>query len=170
MTRSRSAGLSPAALARRSESALARSEGVREYLVFRIGDDVMGLPLASVKEILKLAPITEVPRASAEIVGILSVRGRITTILDLRRVLHLPDAPVPRGARILLVEHGDEVLGLRVDSVTQVVRLLEKEIEPAGAIGGGLSEHVTGLGRPSNREGREENVIVLLDPVALLRS
>jgi purine-binding chemotaxis protein CheW len=169
MTRVRAPGLSPAALARRSESALARSEGVREYLVFRIGDDAMGLPLASVKEILKLAQITEVPRASPEIVGILSVRGRITTILDLRRVLHLPDAPVPRTARILLVEHGDEVLGLRVDSVTQVVRLLEKEIESAAVIGGGLSEHVTGIGRPS-REGLEENVIVLLDPVALLRS
>lgn len=170
MSRARTPGLSPAALARRSESALARSEGVREYLVFRVGDDVMGLPLASVKEILKLAPITEVPRASPEIVGILSVRGRITTILDLRRVLRLPDAPVPRSARILLVEQGEEVLGLRVDSVTQVVRLLEKEIEPAGVIGGGLSEHVTGIGRPGSREGREENVIVLLDPVALLRS
>ncbi len=142
------------------------SEAMHEYLAFEVCGDRMGLPLASVKEILKLAPITPVPRASREVLGILSVRGRITTVICLRTKLGLPPPEgASRSARILLVDRGLEVLGMRVDAVTEVLRLRSSEIEPADAIGAGLAEHVTSLGRPSSTG----EVIVLLDPVALLR-
>jgi chemotaxis signal transduction protein len=54
-----------------------------------------------------------------------------------------------------------------VDAVTEVLRLRTSEIEPAEVIGAGLAEHVTGLGRPGAASGAD--VVVLLDPVALLR-
>jgi purine-binding chemotaxis protein CheW len=158
-----------AALARVGEAALARAETQLEFLAFEVGGDRMGLPLGSVKEILKLAPITPVPRARPDVLGILSVRGRITTVLDLRRRLGLVEGPPSRSSRILLVDRGDEVVGLRVDAVTEVLRLRTSEIEPADAIGAGLAEHVTGLGRPRSPSGGEPEVVVLLDPVALLR-
>lgn len=161
----------PRSLARAAD-AIHRGEAVQEFLVFTVGADLMGLPLASVKEILKLAPLTEVPRARREVLGILSVRGRITTVLDLRRRLGVPEAPPTRSARILLVERGDEVIGLRVDAVTQVLRLRTSEVEPAEVIGAGLPEHVIGLGRPRptrERGDAEAEVVILLDPVALLR-
>ncbi|GAB4197606.1 MAG: hypothetical protein OHK0013_05960 [Sandaracinaceae bacterium] len=161
----------PAPLARASDASLARSEATHEYLVFEIGRDRMALPLASVKEILKLAPITPVPRAQHDVLGILSVRGRITTVLDLRRRLGLAEGAPSRSSRILLVDRQDEVVGLRVDAVTEVLRLRTSEIEPADLIGAGLSEHVAGLGRPrsASSDGGEAEVVVLLDPVALLR-
>lgn len=151
-------------------SALARvvrDEGaMRELLAFRIEDARMALPLGSVKEILKVAPITKVPRVPAQILGILSVRGRITTVVCLRATLGRPVLETsPRSARILLVDRGDEVVGLVVDAVTEVLRLGPAEIEPAEAVGAGLAEHVAGIGRPAGTT----DVVVLLDPVALLK-
>ncbi|MBN8615973.1 MAG: chemotaxis protein CheW [Deltaproteobacteria bacterium] len=149
------------------------TEATYEFLAFEVSGDRMGLPLGSVKEILKLAPITPVPRAPGEVLGILSVRGRITTVICLRTKLGMvPPRGASRSARILLVDRGHEILGLRVDAVTEVLRLRASEIEPADAIGAGLAEHVTGLGRPNSAGGNVVSggeVIVLLDPVALLR-
>lgn len=139
----------------------------REYLVFFVSEERLALPLGAVKEILKIAPLTPVPRARRDVLGILSVRGRITTVVCLRTRLGLAAQESSRSARILLVDRGDEVIGMRVDSVTEVLRLRPAEIEAADVIGAGLTEHVTGIGRPAG--GGPSDVVVLLDPIALLR-
>lgn len=166
----RSATLVPARpaplAAARERGALARVGEVREFLGFEVSGERYGLPLASVREILKTAPLTPVPRAPGDVLGILSVRGRITTVLCLRTRLGLPQTERPKSPRILLVDRGDEILGLHVDAVTAVVRLSPSEIEPAEAIGAGLTDHVMGIGRPHGAEG---DVVVLLEPRALLR-
>ncbi len=156
------ASASPASLA-----SLRASESTAEYLVFEVSGDRMALPLGAVKEILKLAPITPVPRAAPDVLGILSVRGRITTVICLRARLGLPPPETSaRSVRILLVDRGTEILGVRVDAVSEVLRLTPSEIEAADVIGAGLAEHVTGIGRPGGQQGE---VVVLLDPLALLR-
>jgi purine-binding chemotaxis protein CheW len=155
----------------RGERLRAVADEVREFLVFSVGDDLMGLPLASVREILKLVPVTDVPRAPADVLGILSVRGRITTVFDLRRRLRMAPATPTRHARILLIEAKDEIMGARVDAVHHVERLREDEIEPAGVVGGELPDHITGIGRPKRARDVDESgttVIVLLDPATLL--
>ncbi|MFN7697804.1 MAG: chemotaxis protein CheW [Deltaproteobacteria bacterium] len=164
-----SAGLAvSSALAPLGARAAVPGGALREYLAFEICGNRMALPLSAVKEILKSSPITPVPRASRQVLGILAVRGRITTVLCLRAKLGLP-APEAgsRSTRILLVDRGPEIVGLRVDAVIEVLRLRTSEIEPADAIGAGLAEHVTGLGRPDGALGGD--VVILLDPVALLR-
>ncbi|MFO0683552.1 MAG: chemotaxis protein CheW [Sandaracinus sp.] len=162
----------PARIAPRAERLRAVNEDVREFLVFSLGDELMGMPLASVREILKVVPVTQVPRAPAHVLGILSVRGRITTVLDLRRRLRMPPAPTTRHARILLVQTKDEIMGARVDAVHHVERLREDEIEPAAIAGGDLPDHVLGIGRPRRKPGADgdagSTVIVLFDPHALL--
>ncbi|AKF08568.1 chemotaxis protein CheW [Sandaracinus amylolyticus] len=161
----------------------ATAEVITEFLVFTLGSARMGLPLASVQEILKMVAITEVPRASHDVLGILSVRGRITTVLDLRRRLGQPSVEPTRHTRILLVAGSDETLGLVVDTVLHVVRLREDEIEASSVVAADLPEHVLGLGRPRRRDAvrgvvgasdtkgdsGEAEVIVLLDPDPLLR-
>lgn len=151
-------------------------DALEEYIGFRVADETFALPLALVREILKPPPITEVPRARPDILGIVSVRGQITTVIDLRRRLRFaPEAITPRS-RILLVEGGDEVLGLLVDEVTQVYRLSAQEIELASVIGGNMGAHVAGIGRPRIRGLRGEaikasdEVLILLDLAALLSS
>jgi purine-binding chemotaxis protein CheW len=147
---------------------------LEEYIGFRAAEETFALPLALVREILKPPPITEVPRARTDILGIVSVRGQITTVIDLRRRLRFPPEATTIRSRILLVEGGDEVLGLLVDEVTQVYRLSHQEIELASVLGGDLGAHVAGIGRPRIRGLRGEamrvsdEVLILLDLAALL--
>jgi len=166
----------------RSVAPGASNEGmVREYLAFVVADDFYALPLSSIRQILRPPPITPVPRAAADIIGIIPVRGTVTTLVDLRRRLRVAEAPLGSRARVLLVDQGDEVFGALVDEVLQVVRLADSQLELASVLGGDTAAYVQGIGRPAvtlrrgdaardapAREGRRE-ILVLLDPVALLR-
>jgi purine-binding chemotaxis protein CheW len=139
---------------------------VREFLTFVLGSDVFGVELARVKEILSPPPITTVPRAPAEVVGVCSVRGLLVTVVDLRIRMKLEVRPDTRRTRILLaVAASGEAVGLWVDEVLQVVRLAEADMELATTgVGTEVSEYVLGVGRPQGE------FIVLLDLAALVTS
>src|SRR5215475_6169498 len=86
-----------------------------EYLAFRLGADTYAVPIGEVREILKLPPVTEVPRAPGEILGIVSVRGLLVTVIDLKRRLRVTAADITKKGRILLVTGGEnEIIGLYV--------------------------------------------------------
>jgi purine-binding chemotaxis protein CheW len=137
---------------------------VREFLTFKLGDELYGVELTRIKEILSPPPITDVPRAGREVLGVCSVRGLLVTVIDLRRRLSLAERANTRRTRILLVtSEWGEVMGLLVDEVRQVVRLAENEVEmAAAALGGDVAEYVLGVGRPQGM------FIVLLDLRAIV--
>jgi purine-binding chemotaxis protein CheW len=156
-----------------------------EYLAFILAGDVYAAPVALVREILKPPPLTPVPRAPHAILGIVSVRGQLVTVLDLRRRLRLSEPAITRKARILLVDAtGGEVLGVFVDEVLQVYRLAESEIEPAAsALGGEVAGYIAGIARPQaaprgvtrmqdglTTTGPDASVVILLDLRAVLSS
>jgi purine-binding chemotaxis protein CheW len=170
--------------------------GVRDFLAFTVGDEQYALPLSAVREILKPPAVTEVPFAPRNILGIISVRGRVTTLVDLRRKLQMPETALTIKSRVILVDKGEEVLGLLVDEVLQVYRLREDEVEMASVMGRDLAEYVMGIGRPSRRtydindtaafsenfasssasralereaSNDRSEMLILLDPVALLK-
>lgn len=133
---------------------------VHEFLAFNLAGELYGVELGKVREIVTPPPITPVPRAPRDVLGVCSVRGLLTTVIDLRSRLRVAAAPATRRARILLTQVDDgEIVGLLVDEVRHVVRLAESQIELASqALGGDISEHVRGIGRPAG-----EGVMVLLD-------
>src|SRR5580693_5694976 len=89
-----------------------------EFLAFVLAGDIYAAPVALVREILKPPPLTPVPRARDSVLGIISVRGQLVTVIDLRRRLRLAEEPLSRRSRILLVDASrGEVLGLYVDEV-----------------------------------------------------
>jgi purine-binding chemotaxis protein CheW len=164
-------------------SRLARVEetGIREFLAFVLATETYALPLSCVREIMRVPTITEVPRASPEVLGIVSVRGQVTTLIDLRRKLQVEAAPIGTRTRVLLVDQGDEILGLLCDRVLQVHRLSEMEVELSSVLGADAASYVMGIGRPGQRKadaaqplraksaaGAEE-ILILLDPIALLK-
>jgi purine-binding chemotaxis protein CheW len=130
-----------------------------EYLAFRLGTDIYAVPIGEVREILKLPPVTEVPRAPGEVVGVVSVRGLLVTVIDLKQRLRVSPAEITKKGRILLVMGAaNEIIGLYVDEVLQVYRLAESEVEIASAaLGGKLGDYVVGIGRP------EGTLLVLID-------
>jgi purine-binding chemotaxis protein CheW len=134
---------------------------------------------------LKPPPLTPVPRAPHQFLGIVSVRGQLRTVVDLRRRLRLAEAPGTRKARILLIDAtGGEVMGVFVDEVLQVYRLAETEIEPAAAaLGGEVAGYISGIARPVLAAaaathlpastpvlGPDASVVILLDLRAVLAS
>lgn len=141
-------------MARRGEgrSALQRADelGKRaEYLAFKLGTEGYAIPIANIVEILKPLPITEVPRADPEVVGVMSVRGRLVSVVDLKRRFRLDRSfTMDKKSRILLVDASGELIGLLVDEVLQVYRLANSEIEPPHVLGTEQPPHVVGLGRP----------------------
>jgi len=145
----------------RSEARRAlKARGPRvEYLAFRLGSDTYGVPIGEVREILKMPPVTEVPRAPKDVVGVVSVRGLLVTVLDLRQRLRVTSGELTKKGRILLVAGAEnEVIGLYVDEVLQVHRLADTEIEIAtNVLGGKLADYVVGIGRP------EGFLLILID-------
>jgi len=104
---------------------------LRELLCFGLGGDPYAIPVERVREIVRLRPITDVPRVPAEILGVISLRGEVVEVLDLRRRMGMPAAQPTRSTRIIVL-HGDEgeVTGMLVDSVSEVLRVEEVAIRP----------------------------------------
>jgi purine-binding chemotaxis protein CheW len=153
-----------ALVSRRGEgrSALQRADelGKRaEYLAFTLGTEAYAIQIGNIVEILKPLPITEVPRADPEVVGVMSVRGRLVTVVDLKRRFHLARTfTMDKRSRILLVDAAGELIGLLVDEVLQVYRLADSAIEPPHVLGSEQPPYVVGLGRPPGGA-----VLLLLD-------
>jgi purine-binding chemotaxis protein CheW len=154
------AGTLPGAGAEQGEDA-----GVEEYLTFRLGAEEYGVSIGQVHEVLKAPAITEVPRAPAGILGVVTVRGEVVAVFDPRRRLNLPGAPPgPGEGRIVIVNDGGGPCGLFVDAVASVVRLPRRAVEPCPqGIGGASADCLAGIGRERGR------LFTLLDLPALLR-
>ncbi len=130
-----------------------------EYLAFSLGPEAYAIEIGTIVEILKPLPITEVPRADPGVVGVMSVRGRLVTVVDLKRRFRLARTfSMDKKSRILLVDAGAEEMGLLVDEVTQVYRLAETEVEPPTVLGSEQAPYVVGIGRPGG-----DVVLLLLD-------
>lgn len=139
-----------------------------EYLAFRLDTGVFAVAIGRIGEILRVPPVTPVPRSPDFVMGIVGVRGRVLTVLDLRCKVRLGAPPPTRHARILVVPAGSsDPVGLYVDEVLQVHRLADSEIEPATkALGSDAGEHVAGIARI----GETLVVVIHLEPFLALGS
>jgi len=125
-----------------------RAEGVQEYLSFALSDELYAVNILHIKEIIKPPLITEVPRTEAVVLGVLSLRGTIVPVVDLRRRLNLAAERQTRKSRILITEISDSLAGLLVDEVRQVIRLRVDDIEQTpGVFDRAEAEHIAGVGR-----------------------
>jgi purine-binding chemotaxis protein CheW len=103
----------------------------RELLTFTLDGDLYAIPVEWVREIVRLRAITPMPRVPPQIRGVISLRGEIVQVLDLRRRLGIQDCEPERISRIVVL-HGDHgaVTGLLVDSVREVLQVAEEAIQP----------------------------------------
>ncbi len=111
------------------------------YLTFKLGQESYGLPVLGVREIIRLCPITVVPRMPAYIKGVINLRGKVIPILDLRAKFQLASEGYGERACIIIVQVGTPpapvmLMGAIVDAVEEVVQLSEAELEPTPDFGG----------------------------------
>ncbi len=130
---------------------------------FRVGRETYGVPIVSLHEIVRVPDITAVPDAPAYVEGVINLRGKIVSIIDLRKRLGEKEITSTRRNRILVVEHNGRLSGLIVDSASEVLKVPAEDVEPSPTQfeEGGLN-CVTGLGKYQGR------LIVLLDMARLL--
>jgi purine-binding chemotaxis protein CheW len=104
----------------------------RELLVLWLDDDPYALPVERVREIVRLRPITPVPRVPAAVRGVLSLRGEIVQVIDLRLRLGLGTSDNASPRRRIVVLHGEDgqMTGLLVDRVSEVLRLRDEDLRP----------------------------------------
>lgn len=100
----------------------------REFVTFKIADQLFGIPVLTVQDILKVQRITRIPLAPPEIAGSLNLRGRIVTAMDMRCRLHLP-LREDNDCTSIVVEHQGELYSLMVDSVGEVLELENGQFE-----------------------------------------
>lgn len=106
-----------------------------ELCAFRIGSEEYVLDVQRIREIVHPLPVTKVPRAPAWMEGVIDLRGEVIPLLDVRKRLGLPPATLGRRrAKVLVVNVARRVIGLLVDSVTEVVRIPRSAIGPPPAL------------------------------------
>ncbi len=144
----------------------AQRQQLTEYLAFRLDTGLFALEIGRIGEILRIPPVTPVPRSAPFVMGIVGVRGRVLTVMDMRCKLRLACTDPTRHARILVVPAGSsDPVGLYVDEVLQVHRLADKEIEPVSrSLGTDSGEHVAGIARI----GEALVVVLRLEPFLAL--
>ena len=134
-----------------------------QFIVFRLGAQDYGLPIAAVKEITKVPEqIARMPKAPAFIDGVMNLRGTVLPIMDLRRRLDLPSDAAGGGRRILVVAAGAAHAGFVVDAVSEVLKVRADDIQPAPELS---KEQMRLIGRVVNLEAR---MILLIEPAQLL--
>ena len=106
--------------------------GVTEYVTIMIGEQLFGLPIARVQDVFMPERLTRVPLASREVAGVLNLRGRIVTAIDMRARLRLPSAGSDRPAMAVGVDLRGESYGLLIDSIGEVLKLPDesREVNP----------------------------------------
>ncbi|PID38115.1 MAG: chemotaxis protein CheW [Proteobacteria bacterium] len=101
-----------------------------DLVIFRVGELLCGIDIGSVQEVNKQLDVTPVHQARETIRGIVNLRGQILTILDLRRCLGLPSQEIDQSSRSVVVRHQDEIVGLLVDEVDDIVSAQADTILP----------------------------------------
>lgn len=118
--------------AARGDARGAEPGALLQLLSFELGGALYGIPVERIREIVRIRPMTPVPRLPDPIRGIISLRGEIVQVIDLRRRLKLGASEPSRKGRIIVIQDGNaRVAGMLVDAVREVLRVPEESLRPA---------------------------------------
>jgi len=124
---------------------------------FRVGQEVFGVPIHLVHEIVRVPEITSVPDSPGCVQGVINLRGKIVSVVDLRRRFGAKEIKANKKNRILVTEVGGKLVGLIVDSASEVLKIPENEIELPPVFDQGEGNYVTGVGKLHGR------LVILID-------
>ncbi len=136
---------------------------VHQLIKFVVADLTFGIEITQIHQILKPQEIFKVPNTPPFIEGLLNLRGRILTVFNLRKRFSLPDKENDESTKIIIVAMEEFLLGFIVDSVTEIVRLSDEDIEPKPPSLQGLDRRfISGVGKV------DDKVILMLDLTKVL--
>jgi purine-binding chemotaxis protein CheW len=124
----------------------------RQYLTFKLGDEVFGIEVSKVREVLDFAAITRIPRTPDFMSGVINLRGNVVPVVDLRLCFEMSKTSKTVNTCIVVVEMWIEgestVIGALADSVEEVIDLEPEQIQPAPRMGTQIrTEFIKGMGK-----------------------
>jgi purine-binding chemotaxis protein CheW len=134
----------------------------RQYLTFKLGNEIFATDVAKVREVLDFTTITEIPRTPAFMSGVINLRGSVVPVVDMRLCLEMSKTERTTNTCIVvlevLLENESIVIGALADSVEEVIDLDPEQIRPAPRIGTQIrTDFIKGMGK------RDEQFIMILD-------
>jgi purine-binding chemotaxis protein CheW len=136
-----------------------------EFLTFTLGDEEYGLDILKVQEIRGYDAVTTIANTPAFIKGVINLRGTIVPIVDLRIKFHLGTVEYDQLTVVIILNLGQRVVGIVVDSVSDVLALTPEQIRPAPELSATLdTRYITGLGTVGER------MLILVDIEKLMSS
>jgi purine-binding chemotaxis protein CheW len=139
------------------------NDPVVQWVTFRLDEEIYGINVMQVQEVLRVSEIAPVPGAPDYVLGIINLRGNVVTVIDTRDRLGLSSKEVDDSTRIVIIEADKQVVGILVDSVAEVVDLRMSEVESAPNVGNDeSSKYIQGVA------SRDDELLILVDLNKLL--
>lgn len=136
-----------------------------QYVVFRLGKEEYGFDVSVVREINNMEEVAKVHRSASHIEGVINLRGKLLTVVNLRKRFGMEPNPATEGnQRIVVVDAADAPVGFLVDEVIEVARFPKESVEKAPPyIASGIeAQYVLGIAK------HEDRLITLIDPLKVL--
>jgi purine-binding chemotaxis protein CheW len=135
----------------------------KQMVLFELGSEIYGLDIATVHEIIRMQPITKVPKAPFYVEGVINLRGKVIPVIDMGKRFGLEKVENNKNNRIVVVNIQDTILGIIVDAVTEVIRIPMDSIEPVSdIITAANSDYLLGIAKLADK------MVILLELDKLL--
>ena len=124
----------------------------KQMVLFELGTETYGLDIAAVHEIIRMQPITKVPKAPFYVEGVINLRGRVIPVIDIGKKFGFEKTEEAKNNRIVVINIKDTTLGIIVDAVTEVIRVPADSIDPVSDIvTAGESDYLLGIAKIDNK-------------------
>ncbi|MEW6624323.1 MAG: chemotaxis protein CheW [Bacillota bacterium] len=133
-------------------------QGEEQLVILELSREIYGVEISTVREIIRMQPITHVPKTPNFVEGVINLRGKIIPVIDLHKRFDLPVREDTQDSRIMVVEVDDITVGMVVDAVHEVLRIPRASIDPPPPMISGVdSTYLRGVGK------LEDRLIILLN-------
>ena len=140
------------------QSTLAATADSMQLISFKLGEETYGIEITTIREIIRMGQITQVPETPHYIKGLINLRSTVIPVIDLRARFGLAEEELTDESRIMVLNVGSRTIGIVVDAVSEVLRVTGDQISEAPPTVSSLgNEYMTGLVR------LEEQLLILLD-------
>ena len=135
------------------------SDDLLQLVIFKLGTEEFGVNIMQVQEIIRMPEITRIPKSPDYIKGVINLRGKIIVVMDLDRRFGLVSKEISDESRIIVVDIDGTIMGMVVDSVSEVIRMPGTDVDPTPDI---ISQkinanYLSGVGK------LEERMLILLN-------
>jgi purine-binding chemotaxis protein CheW len=108
-----------------------KATALLQLVVFELGSEEFGVEIMNVQEIIRMPEMTQIPHSPDFVEGVINLRGRIIVVVNLSKRFNMRSKATDENSRIIVVEIGNAVVGMIVDSVNEVLRIPASNVEPA---------------------------------------